>query len=397
MAYTSTTTFASAIITKHFKDVLKIAEGMLAAPRFAVKDYEHAGESGTVRWNRVLRLPKITAATAEGTLLAHASAKALTSNYIEASPVRYEDSIAFSDKVDLTSWIKKATSKKTIANQIARTTEYFTMKYGLARGMFHRVDNDATYQGGFTITNTSSTTSLVASALTHNDDAFNGGRVVFTGPEGPCYDEGCAVTDFDAASDTATIATLTNTPTTSSKGYISGATGIVATDLLTTDALIRVAAMHEKLETDKFPGGVFRCFIDAAQHANLWADTTFKNSAIYDKSERFKSLQLGRWFDIEFMVNSEMYRTDADGTENQATGAVYVTPIFGADSYAAAHWGSGDPVFGINVFPVDNADATNLTKAMHWISWKGHFNVCPIRQTSIIDLLTGATDLGIVL
>lgn len=397
-AYTdAATSYVSAIITKHKKELLKVASGRLGIARFAVKHYERAGEDGTVKWNKILRLAKITSArTNEYDMFGHASAGSLTANYIDSSPVTYENSIGFTDKVDIVSWIKNADNRKVIANQVARTTEYFTNKEIATHSFRHRIDNDSTYENSFTAAATPTTTSMNTD-LTDANDTYNGGIVCFTTPGGAAYDEATPVTDFVQSNGVVTMTALHNAPTTSSSGRISVSTGIVATDKLTTTGLIRVSALHEKLETEKFGGGVYRMMIDSEQHADLWSDTTFLNSAIYDSSERFKSLRVGRWFDIEFMVNSELYREDEDGTENQASGIAHVTPCFGANAFAAIHWGDGDPIFGINIFPVMDPDSNNLTGSRRWISWKGFFNVQVLRSTSIICLVTGATDLGIII
>jgi hypothetical protein len=393
------TAYASAVITKHKKELLKVAQGRLGIARFAVKDKQSRGEDGTVKWNKILRLGKITSArTNEYDMFAYTSAQALTANYIDSSPVTYENSIGFTDKVDLVSWIKNADNRKVIANQVARTTEYYTMKAVCTGCLRHRIDKDTTYESSFTASGTPTTTSCNTSLTSYSDDDFNGGYACFTGPEGGAYDEATKVTDFAKSNGVLTMSGTHNAPVaTYSKGHIAVGTDIAATDTLSTAGLIRVSAMHEMLETEKFDGGVYRMMIDAKQHADLWADTTFLNSAIYDDSGRFKSLRVGRWFDIEFMVNSELYREDVDGTENQATGIVHVSPVFGANSFACLHWGDGDPVFGIDIFPVDNADSANLTKSRRWISWKGFFNVQVLRATSIVGLMTGATDLGIVI
>jgi hypothetical protein len=242
-----------------------------------------------------------------------------------------------------------------------------------------------------------STTTMVDASRTEIDDYWNGGFLTYTSPEGPNYDQTQKVTDFATSGDILTTAAFTGTPTTSSTYRLSVGTNLVSTDILTTSALIDVSGLHRKLETEKFDNGLYRCFIDAAQEADLWSDSTFKNSAIYDNSGRFKNYRLGRWFDIEFMVSSELYREDVNGTENQATGAVYVAPIFGAKSYAVVRWGMGQGDFGVKFYYVDDPDSMNLRMGRKWISWKAYFAAKVLRSTSIIGLMTGATSQNLVI
>ena len=176
--------------------------------------------------------------------------------------------------------------------------------------------------------------------------------------------------------------------------YLSG---LVAGDKLTSTGLLYVAALHEKLETEKFKGGLLRGFLDAAQKRDLWTDTTFLNSAIYDASERFHNYSIIRWWDMELLVGSETFREDADGTEDQAAGAVYVTPIFGKESYAVYSFANpgGSGKFSVSWDVVEKADSGNLRRSAKFLSWKSMWAGGVTRATSVINLLTGATDLGI--
>jgi N4-gp56 family major capsid protein len=176
-------------------------------------------------------------------------------------------------------------------------------------------------------------------------------------------------------------------------------TGIAATDVLTTGALLDVAARHELFQTERFNGGLFRMFMHAGQHRDLWDDTTFINSAIYDASDRFRTYRLGRWFDIEFLVSSEVYREDVDGTENQSTGVVYVSPVFGRNSHSVFTFANpgGSGKFGTKFLIVDTPDTSNLRLSRRYISWKGMYAAGVTRATSVIDLMTGATDIGITI
>ena len=263
--------------------------------------------------------------------------------------------------------------------------------------MRHRIDKDATYQKAATVTTANSAgTSLISTSLDEIDDFWNGGYATVTSADGGGYDETAAVTDFATTGDTATVA-FTNGLTTASDFRITVGTGVVATDKLTLTGILDVAALHRKLRTKKFKGGIFRAFFDAAQERDLWDDTTFLNSAIYDNSDRFQNYRVGRWMDLEFYVSSEIYREDVDGTENQATGVCYVAPIFGAKSYSIVKWGMGEGDFGVEWDYVDKADSGNLRRGAKWISWNSHWAGKVMRATSVIGLMTGATDQKLII
>ena len=397
MASTSSTTYASTIRTKHILELLKTASGYLVAPRFAVNQKVSKGEGDTVRVNRILRPSKVTSASSSGTLIAPASAKALTSNFKDMSMQNWGDSFAFNEDVDVTSWISQAENRDVVANQMARSLDYQTMKTLATEGLRWRIDKDSDYQKSGTCTGTPTTTALISTGLDEGtDEVWAGGDVTITNSGGPSYDISSAISAFTHASDSAAVV-FPQAPTTSSKYSITVGTTLAATDILTTTALLDCAARHELMETEKFGGGLLRAFMHAGQHRDLWDDTTFKNSAIYDNSGRFKNYRLGRWFDIEFLVSSEVYREDADGTENQADGVVHVMPVFGANSYAVYSFANpgGSGQFGVKFYIVDQPDSQNLRNSANYLSWKGMFARGVLRATSVIDLMTGATDLGI--
>jgi len=370
---------------------------MLVADKFANTSVMGIGEGGTVRFNRILRPAKQTSASSAGTLIVAGDAKALTANYVDIAMEIFGESFAFNEDVNIQSFIAKKENRDVIANHMARSLDYQIQSKMSTQCLRYRIDGDATNMVNGTV-DSGSTTSIVDNALTQSDDHWNGGWGTITNPAGPGYDQSKKVVNFTASSDTVDFTgdAFTTTPTTASKYHLCVGTDIAATDILTTDGLLRMAAYHELMQTEKFDGGLYRMFIHAGQHADLWSDTTFKNSAIYDSSERFKNYRLGRWWDIEFLVSSEMYREDVDGTENQAAGIVYVAPIFGKNAYHVARFGNGSGKFGVKFYPIESADSGNLRVSQTFYSWKGNYAAGVTRATSIIGLMTGATDLGII-
>lgn len=399
MAATSSTTYASAIRTLYLKKLVKTASGMLVASRWANTKTIGRGEGDTVRFNKILRPAKVTAAATPGTLITPSDATALTSNYFEFGIENWGDSFGFNEDVSVTSFIQDKDNRETIANQMARSLDYQIMAKLATQGIRFRIDGDTDYQKSGTCTGTPTTTALISTGLDETtDDFWAGGFATVTNPAGPNYDLTRQVSAFAESTDTATTAAFPQASTTASKYWIAVGTGIVATDKLTTDGLLLSMARHEKFETERFDGGMLRMFIDADQHRDLWTDETFKNSAIHDSSERFKNYRLGRWWDTEFLASSEMYREDVDGTENQSTGVVYVATLFGKNSYSISSFANpgGSGKFGMKFQIVDTPDSQNLRNSAHWISWKSMWAGGVTRATSVHGLMTGATDIGVI-
>jgi hypothetical protein len=354
------------------------------------------GSGDTIRVNRLLRPAKQTSEATSGTLITPSSAKALATNFQDYDLENWGDSFGFNEDVEIASWVSDADNRDVIATQMAQSLEFQVYKKLANQGMRFRIDKDSDYQKSGTVT-TGSTTAIISTGLDEaTDDFWNGGSATITNPSGPNYDIAARITDFDEGTDAA-ICAPPQAYTTSSKFHITVGTGIIATDKLTTTGLLDVAARHELMETEKFPGGMYRMVMHSAQKRDLNDDSTFLNSAINDNSARFEKYQLGRWFDIEFLVGSEIFREDEDGTENQATGVVYFAPVFGKNSYSIYSFANpgGSGKFSTKFYVVDTPDSQNLRNSAKYLSWKGFWAGGVNRATSMIQLMTGATDLGI--
>ena len=391
MAATTVTNLTTAEREVWETKVLAIADGMLVADKFAQTKVLGKGAGGTWTVNRILRVAKQTSVGTFGTRIAGSAAKNLVSNKMQIQPELWQDSFGFEDDVDIKVFFTDADYDKTIGQHMANSLDFQLMTEISTNCLRHRIDKDATYQKAFT-PNSATATTIVEADFTEADDFWNGGYITVTTPEGPAYDETQKVTDFTATSDTLTTDAWTNTLTTASDARITVGTGIVAGDKLTSGALLDVAGLHRKLETEKFPGGVLHGFIDAAQEADLWTDTSFVDNSAYDASQRFANYRLVRWLDMELLVSSNIYRESVAGAAS-TTGIVYVAPIFGANSYCLIKWGTpGSGIYGVEFLYVFEPDSENLTANQRFVSWKTSIGKGVLRATSIIGLMTGATD-----
>ena len=392
MAATTTTNLTTAEREVWETKVLAIADGMLVADKFANTKILGKGAGGTWTVNRILRVAKQTTEGTFGTRIAGSAAKNLVSNKMQIQPELWQDSFGFDDDVDIKIFFTKADYDKTIGQHMANSLDYQLQKTLSTQCLRHRIDKDGTYQKKFTADSATATT-IVEADFTEADDFWNGGFITVTNPDGPAYDETQQVTDFVAATDTLTTNAWANTLTTDSDARIAVGTGIVATDVLTSAALLDVAGLHRKLETEKFPGGVLHGFIDAAQEADLWTDTSFVDNSAYDASQRFANYRLVRWLDMELLISSNVYREDVVGVESDGAGVVYVAPVFGANSYCLIKWGTpGSGIYGVQFLYVFEPDSENLTANERYVSWKTSIGKGVLRSTSVIGLMTGATD-----
>lgn len=365
--------------------------------KFATTKAMMSGDGNTLTFNRQLRVAKKTTADTEGTMYGYTDGKALLSNSVSVTPTKYGDSFPFSEERNIDSFITDAANKETIADQITRSNEYLTMKVLAQGGIRHRIDNDGTYQFNVAVTTANSAgTSLISTSLTQIDDFWNGGYATIYNPNGPGYDETSAITDFTASSDTAAV-TFSNGLTTDSKARLVVGTGIAASDKLTTSGILLVNALHRVFKTEPFTeGGRLRGVINAAQEYDLWSDTAWADTAKYDDSGRYRNYQLVRWLGIDFLITDEPYREDVDGTENQASGVVHVSPIFGAKAFSVVNWfPGGSGAYGIKWEYKDGPDSMDLRNAFNAISWKTRWGGIVTRATSVVNLLTGATDIGV--
>jgi hypothetical protein len=404
LAVTQISDLSSAVKTKFIKKLRDKIKGQDAFTKYASSGKMERGEGDTVTWNRLLRLARQTTYNLVETDVS-ITEKEFVSNKLSASIGYMGDAVKLTTAAKQTSIIDDETYSDEVADQIIRSREYVGLKEISRYGLHHRVDNDATYEVNATVTTATSTTVFGSSTLTENDnhwgeDTAKVGYCCGTNPEAANYDNSSLITDFDLTGGTpenkcVTLAFPQNNST-STKFHIVRGTGIVVTDKLTCAALARVAGLGELLQWKRFPGGIYRGFIDPGQHADLMTDSTY--ASIVTGVEGLKELaryQVFRAYGIELTVVPDVFREDADGTENTA-GAVHSAPIFGADSYNITRWSDGEGAFGVKTNFLNKADSGNLFGFVNWIVWSSMSAVKTLNATNICVLMTGATAQAVV-
>jgi hypothetical protein len=355
----------------------------------------------TIVLNKITRPANMTADMTEGAQLSDFTTKALKTEKISVSLVQMADVFAFTDKVELASIVNREDMIEEIAQQYKRSLSKRIGRIVAQGCVRHRLDNDLTYEFNGTATS-GSTTSIVAAGMTaYADNVFDKAFVSITNPTGTNYDVTRIASDYQVTGDdgTFTLAAFNHAIDSTSKFHAAVGTGIVATDVITLAGIIRCRGTIEKLQIPRMDGQIYVMPLNAELRNDMWKDTTFIATATYDDSKRFRRYDLIRWLDTEFPLNSQVYREDVDGTENEA-GVVHVPIMMGRGLYEIFHWGpSGGPTSdeikkacSVNVYIVgDKPDSVNIVCAMWWVSWKASYAALVKRATAGIGLMCGAT------
>lgn len=395
MASTTSTTVASAIQTKWMAKLLTRMKPRLIWTRFG--DVNPVGKGiNTVKYNWLLDTAKVTSSSSAGTALkiGDSALAAFTTNYRDITMQIWEKFWSINDNVDVNSFLTNDDYMDSIVDNYERTLDYQVLKALVNESFWVRQDGDATYQVRGTVDSATAST-VVDAALTQADDHWNGGMFTVYNRTAPGFDTGALVTDFVASTDTLSVA-LTNTPTSASRYNLVTREGIVAGDKLIIDNLLNAAYYHDHLGNPKLPGGKWLTIIDSIQHRDLHDDTEYAAYIQNDRSELSKDYQdLVPWYDQVLKVTDEPYRTDANGTENQASGVCHHAITLGADAYAIQPyegWG-GTGVYNSKMIMVTEADSYNVNEAVRTIGWKAMVGMGTKRATRIVTTITGGTAL----
>jgi hypothetical protein len=398
LSTTNKAAVATAIATKIHKKLLDKNRGDWEWVQWGQKEGQVEHNHDTVRKNRIIRPADQTSALSEGSQYSDLTPKALKTEKIETTLVQMGDLFEFTDLVDLASAVYRDDIIQEVVDQYSRSLSYQIAKKAATECVRHRVDNDSTYEVNGTA-DSGSTTTLVDDALTQSDDAWNGGFCTITAPTGTNYDVTRKVSDFVASSDTVTLAAFNHAIDTTSKYHMAVGTGILATDVFSIAALIRARGSVGKMKIPRFDDGVYKMPINSEIHQDLWSDSTFTNTAIYDDSKRYKSYNVGRWLDVLFPESEQVYREDVDGTENAATGIVHVPVLLGKNMYDILHWGNAKGrgsgslkrALSVNVYLIDQPDSGNPLATKWWIGWKANYALMVNRATAGFGVMCGAT------
>jgi hypothetical protein len=402
---------ASTIQTKIREKLQDVMKGNWVFPEVAdsVGIAEKSG-SDKYRVNWIVRPTKTTAAFSEGSLYPDLTMRGLATDYVEASLGQLGDQFEITDLAQLCSTVGINQLTDTVVREAYDSLDYQAGKI-LSRGiMRHRVDNDATYEinGTCTATETIYTQFTDATNFSGGANAYRYWWAVFTSP---FYNNfGMARQISASSSGVQTVATLNALAQTSSKVHATATTAIAATDVVTIDALIRIVNQLEKFEREPFDDGMWHWIVGQEQKADMWSDSEFTNSIIYDRAEKYEKNTIGRLLDTKLIVSPHIYReaVTAGTSDESTTGVVYICPIVSKDMFKLIHWGNAsgwkakgggsiaeDFALRVNIVGGrNNPDTYNPHGTRTILAWLANYTGMVTNGTGGIGLCAGGTALS---
>lgn len=396
MSTTAISSQTSAIKTEFKLKLLDKIKGKDGFTKFASSGKMERGAGDTVRWNKILRPARISSYNLNETSVSITEKEFIT-NKQEATIGYMGDAFKLTKAIKLVSIVTDESYSDEVADQIIRSREYVGLMELSRYGLQHRVDFDTDYEKDVAVTTATSTTAWRSTDITEannfwGESTVKVGYCCATNPEAANYDNSSLITAWAQSNEIATTLAFPQNNTTSTRMHVVRGTGLIASDVMSTAAVLRVAGIGEHMQWKRFSGGIYRGFIDPAQHNDLYKDSVF--TTIMQAVSGLKELgryRVFRIYGIEFMVIPDVFREDADGTENASTGAIHNAPIFGMDSYNITRWSEGEGEFGINVGFINKADSGNIFGYINWITWDTMSAVKVLRATNVCVLKTGAT------
>ncbi len=336
MAITTTSTISPAVQAYYDKQFLLTAKPTLIYYQLGQKKVLPAGNGKTVYFSRYMPLAIRTTPlteTSDGGITA-GSGKALYTQEISATVAEYGDYVEIAEIASKTSIDKGIKEKVAIVSQQASDTIEEIIKLNVGTGFQRmRADGDATYQVDTIADGTfGSTTTLIASSLTQLDDFWNGGYVTFTNPADKLYGITVQVSDFEAATDTLTVATLPTAPTAISTFRLVVGTGIAAGDVLSTTVIKKALRELKKNKALPFADGKYVCVLDPDIEYDFMSDTDWKGVATYQNAKALYNGEIGTWLGVRFVSATSIYRETVAGVYD-AAGAVHVATLMGREAF----------------------------------------------------------------
>ncbi len=335
---------SSTIQTKIREKLQDVPKGKWVFPEVAdsVGIAEKSG-ADKYRVNWIVRPSKTTADASEGNLYPDLTMRGLQTDYVDGTIGQMQDQFEITDLAQLCSTVGIDQLTEVVVREAYDSLDYRAGKI-LSRGiMRHRIDNSSSYEWNGTLTATETIyTQYTASALNGATNTYQYAWGIFTSPYYTNYGMARQITASGSTTGVMTVGTLNGLATTGAKVHITATTGITASNIVTIDGLIRIVNQLEKFEREPFDDGMWHWLIGQEQKADIWADSEFTNSIIYDRAEMYEKNTIGRLLDTKLIVTPHIYREAATAgiTDESSTGAVYVCPIVSKDMFKLIHWGN---------------------------------------------------------
>lgn len=375
------------------------------------------GKGESIHFDRVLQQAKDTTALTAGT---QPDSVSLYTMDIQATPVEYGARINIDRVPALTARHLKLLDQgsKGLGLKLADTADYIVMTSLAANGYRIRADQDSTYQTNVSTTSDGNAgmTTLISTSLVEAEDFWNGGRVTITGI-GTAYAareaiyETRLVSDFATATGTVTVSVAFSAVVKSGCTiHIAVGTGIVSTDIMTTDvftdAMTRLAlnkcerfggkpGQNLPVQGQKAPGYV-HLIVNPYTMLGFLKDTTWVNTGIQQLAENLMSGQPTKWMGTVFNGTTQPWREDVDGTENETGGAVHPVHFLGQHAYGISDVAApgAKPPYGLVTTYLDAKGLGQTVPRYDEIGGIMYFCVVPLNDMWNVTLLCGAPSLA---
>lgn len=390
----------------------------LETDMFAQKANRIPTQNGdTIKFLKMLRLIRDVTALTASTQPDH---KILYSMDITAQALEYGNRVRIERIPDLTaialSFTDKAVSE--LANLAARQADYLVTTKLAANAYRVRADGDANFQKNVSTTsdgNAGGTTLIASGLIGLGDDYFNGGYVTIRDVDAARLSresiyETRPITDFTSASGTITVSPAFSSIIKSTcKIHVCTGTGVVSTDVLSTDVFAKVltrlvlnkARMFSGQPGELMPsarkgGSYWGVLIDAHINYEFMTDDTWTKLGIHQIAENLISGTGVKWMGCKIHGRTQAWREDVDGTENEDAGAVHLAHFLGQDAYGISDVASpgAKPPYGHVVTYQSAKDLGQSVLRYSEMGYNLYFCVYSLDSLSNVAVLCGAPEVG---
>jgi N4-gp56 family major capsid protein len=169
------------------------------------------------------------------------------------------------------------------------------------------------------------------------------------------------------------------------------------TSVLDTTLMRRASYQLRQAKAIRFEGNYWVAIISPASEFDLTGDDStgavsnrvgWHATQEYAGSERIFQGEIGKWFGIRFVEDTQPITFDVSGTVSaDGDGAVHPTAVFGQEAYGATEL-DGRKIIIKESGPQDTGNPLNMYKT---VGWKQVFANLPLNGNWIYTIMTGAT------
>jgi len=396
---TQTTTLTALMKTYYDRKLLELAEPVMVADKLADHSRDIPQKEGkTVNFTRYVALAKVTSSTDEG---ANPTVIEMMAFDFEKTVAKYSSSISLSETLQLTAYDDVLGGAVELSGtQMGESVNYQYRKAMAASFYPMRVDNSTTYAKSATVTTSTSTTVIRASALDQADHFWTDGVIIFTSGQNKGSAHRVTVFANSNAVITFTPALKEACATTDTFRIVTSA-ALTASNVVTCAAVERAVAILKHYKAPKYDGKYYVGIMSPFVVYDFKQDSAWVNAIHYASPQDILNGELGKWGGVRWFEDTEAWTETACDqaayTETQdigigfyvSGGAVNHTPIFGKHAIA------GTRIKGVKdklIVKVSGPqDTSNPTNAFSMVSWRVFFVAVVLNGLFGVNILSGAS------